>query len=74
MKDELFSRVEPVVREAIDVPRGEGPAVWMTFLEVPDGGWGVDGRAVSIRDFAPVFAEDRQARIVAYLARLAGEA
>ena len=71
MKTELFERVERIVREVGEIPRGDdGSGIWMTLIEVPDGGWGVAGSPVSIRDFAPLFAEDRQARIHAYLDRL----
>ena len=48
--------------------RGAGSDFWMTFVEVPEGAWGLGGRAVSIADLAPIFKEDRQERIGAYLA------
>ena len=68
MKRELFERIEKILREVAEMPRGEGGGdIWMTFVEVPEGGWGVGGRAISIEQLAPVFAEDRQARIGEYL-------
>jgi phenylpyruvate tautomerase PptA (4-oxalocrotonate tautomerase family) len=68
MKGELFARLEAAVRDVAEMPkRGAGSDFWMTFIEVPEGGWGLGGRAVSIGDLAPVFTEDRQARIRAYL-------
>ena len=69
MKRELFERIERLVREAARMPRsGTGSDIWMTLVEVPEGGWGLGGRAVSIGSLAPVFSEDRQARIRSYLA------
>lgn len=71
MKAELFSRVERICREELELPReGRGDDFWMTFLEVPEGGWGLGGRFVSIGAIAPVFTEDRQERIRTYLASL----
>ena len=70
MKQELFARIEEIVRDVAEMPRtGNGAEFWMTFVEVPEGGWGLGGRSVSIERLAPVFAEDRQKRIRAYLAR-----
>lgn len=57
-----FAEVE-VGRDAPEV-RGD---FWMTILEVPEGGWGYGGRAVSIGSLAPAFAEDRRERIHSYL-------
>lgn len=69
MKAELFERLERAVREVLDMPKqGPGSDFWMTFVEVPEGAWGLGGRAVSITDLAPIFSEDRQARIRAYVA------
>jgi len=69
MKAELFARLETAVREVAGMgKRGAGADFWMTFVEVPEGGWGLGGRAVSIADLAPVFTEDRQERIRSYLA------
>jgi len=69
MKQALFSAVEAIVRAATDMPRrGNGADFWMTFVEVPEGGWGLGGRPVSIGQLAPVFDEERQARIRAHLA------
>ncbi len=69
MKEELFARLEDAVRETVDMPKkGAGSDFWMTFVEVPEGAWGLGGRAVSIADLAPIFNEDRQERIGAYLA------
>lgn len=68
MKSELFARIEEVVRDVADMPKeGAGTNVWMTFVEVPEGSWGVGGRPVSIESLAPVFAEDRQQRIKDHL-------
>ena len=50
------------------MPREEtGINFWMTFVEIPEGAWGVGGRPVSIGSLAPVFAKDRQLRIEEYL-------
>jgi phenylpyruvate tautomerase PptA (4-oxalocrotonate tautomerase family) len=69
MKAELFARVEEAVREVARMPRSEnGADLWMTFVEVPEGGWGLGGRPVPIGQLAPVFTDDRQERIRAYLA------
>jgi phenylpyruvate tautomerase PptA (4-oxalocrotonate tautomerase family) len=69
MKAALFERLEAVVRDVADMPKqGTGADFWMTIVEVPDGGWGVGGRPVSIARLAPVFTEDRQTRIRQYLA------
>lgn len=69
MKSELFAKIEAVVREVADMPKeGTGTNFWMTFVEVPEGAWGVGGRPVSIESLAPVFAEDRQQRIKNHLA------
>jgi len=69
MKAELFDRLEAAVREIGEMPKeGAGSDFWMTFVEIPEGGWGLGGRAVSIAKLAPVFTEDRQARIRSYLA------
>lgn len=68
MKAELFARIEDVIRDAADMPKsGNGSDFWMTILEVPEGGWGYGGQPVSIGSLAPVFTEDRQERIRAYL-------
>lgn len=73
MKSDLFARLEEAVREVAEMPkRGAGSDFWMTFVEVPEGGWGLGGRAVSIADLAPIFDEDRQARIRSYLASVEG--
>ncbi len=69
MKRELFTRLEAAVRDVAEMPKqGAGSDFCMTFIEVPEGAWGLGGRAVSIGDLAPIFNEDRQARIRAYLA------
>lgn len=69
MKQELIARLDEIVRDVADIPRnGSGSDVWITFVEVPEGAWGVGGRAVSIGRLAPVFEADRQERIAAYLA------
>ena len=71
MKSALFAKVEDILREVADMPRqGTGDDIWMTFVEVPEGAWGLGGRPVSISQIAPVFDEDRRARISAYLAGL----
>ena len=68
MKSEIFGEVETVLRDALDMPRKEpGSDFWMTITEVPEGGWGYGGRPASIAALAPVFTEDRQARIRDYL-------
>lgn len=68
MKAELFLRAEAIVREVAAMPReGDGRDFWMTFVEVPEGAWGLGGRTVSIADLAPVFTDDRQARIRKHL-------
>lgn len=73
MKRELFSRIEAVVRAATGMPRrGNGADFWMTCVEVPEGGWGLGGNPVSIGQLAPVFDEERQARIRAHLAGRGG--
>ncbi len=69
MKAALFERLETAVRDVSNMPKeGRGADFWMTFVEVPEGGWGLGGRAVSISDLAPLFTEDRQARIENYIA------
>ncbi len=71
MKSELFEKIEEVVRDVGEIPReGAGSNFWMTFVEVPEGSWGVGGRSVSIETLAPVFAEDRQHRIEEHLSAL----
>ena len=68
MKAELFARLERVIREEVDMPRPEGGAdFWTTFVEVPEGAWGLGGQPVSIARLAPVFSADRQARIEEHL-------
>ena len=68
MKAELFERVETILRETIDMPKeGSGADFWMTILEVPEGGWGLGGRTVSIGAIAPVFKTEQQDRIKKYL-------
>jgi phenylpyruvate tautomerase PptA (4-oxalocrotonate tautomerase family) len=68
MKAALFERLEAVVREIADMPDASaGADIWQTLVEVPEGGWGLGGRSVSIERLAPAFADDRQARIRAYL-------
>ena len=72
MKQELFARIEEILRDVADMPReGDGGDIWMTFVEVPEGGWGVGGQPFSIERLAPVFAGDRQRRIRQYLDGLA---
>lgn len=69
MKAELFAVTEEIVRDVAGIERADaGWDFWMTIQEVPDGGWSVGGRAVSIRDLAGLFTEDRQQRIARYLA------
>jgi phenylpyruvate tautomerase PptA (4-oxalocrotonate tautomerase family) len=69
MKADLFARLEEIVRDVAGMPRGSGGTdFWMTFVEVPEGGWGLGGRPVSIGRLAPVFLPDRAARIEAHLA------
>ena len=69
MKRDLFARTEEVVRDVADMPKEDaGSNFWMTFVEVPEGSWGVGGRTVSIETLSPVFAEDRQQRIKEHLA------
>ena len=69
MKSELFERIEEIVREVARMPRaGNGADLWMTFVEVPEGSWGLGGRPVSIERLAPAFVDDRQGRIRPYLA------
>ncbi len=68
MKSDLFAAIEGVVREVAEMPRVEnGSDFWMTFVEVPEGSWGVGGRSVSIESLSPVFADDRQQRIKRHL-------
>ncbi len=68
MKAELFEHVDNIVRDILAMPKeSTGDDIWMTFLEVPEGAWGLGGRTVSIAQIAPVFAADRQERIKAYL-------
>jgi hypothetical protein len=68
MKASIFGRLDAIVREVADIPkRGAGTDVWMTIVEVPDGGWSLGGRPVSIAKLAPFFTEDRQQRIREYL-------
>lgn len=68
MKAQLYERVESILRDELDMPRPRGGGdIWMTIVEVPEGGWGVGGKPVSIGALAPAFAEDRRARIDAYL-------
>jgi phenylpyruvate tautomerase PptA (4-oxalocrotonate tautomerase family) len=69
MKSDLFAGIEAVVRDVADMPKeGAGANFWMTFVEVPEGSWGLGGRPVSIKSLLPVFVEDRQERIRDYLA------
>jgi phenylpyruvate tautomerase PptA (4-oxalocrotonate tautomerase family) len=69
MKRDLFAGIEAVVRDVADMPKeGAGADFWMTFVEVPEGSWGLGGRPVSIKSLLPVFAQDRQERIRKYLA------
>ena len=64
MKSELFADIEEIVRDVAEMPKERGGTnLWMTFVEVPEGSWGVGGRPVSIEDLSPIFAEDRQQRI-----------
>lgn len=71
MKAELFDRVQRVLREEAGIPEApRGWDIWMTFTEIPEGSWGVGGKAVSIRSIAPAFTEDRRERIQSYLAQL----
>lgn len=70
MKRDLFRTIEGVVRDAAEIPKeGNGANFWMTIVEVPEGGWGLGGRPVSIAKLAPVFQEDRRERIGRYLER-----
>ena len=74
MKAELFERVDGILRDVAHMPReGNGQDIWMTFLEVPNGGWGLGGRTVDIAQLAPFFTADRQERIRAYLAQPPGQ-
>jgi hypothetical protein len=74
MKQELFERLETAVRDVAEMPRqGAGSDFWMTFVEIPEGGWGLGGRVVSIADLSPIFSADRQTRIQAYLAAMSGD-
>ncbi len=71
MKADLYERVQTILREEIEMPRPKGGGdIWMTFVEVPEGGWGVGGRAVSVGKLAPAFTTDRRERIERYLAGL----
>lgn len=68
MKAELFDRVEKILREVAEMPKeGSGSDIWMTFLEVPEGSWGLGGQTVSIEALSPLFTADRQSRIRKYL-------
>jgi phenylpyruvate tautomerase PptA (4-oxalocrotonate tautomerase family) len=70
MKAQLFERLEKIVRDVANMPKsGAGADFWMTIVEVPEGAWGLGGRAVSIEQLAPVFSDDRQDRIRSYLAK-----
>jgi len=70
MKASLFERLEPIVREVAEIPKqGARGDFWMTIVEVPEGGWGVGGRPVSIAKLAPAFSDDRQERIREYLSQ-----
>ena len=70
MKAELHQRLEAIMRDVADMPKaGRGAEFWMTIVEVEEGGWSLGGKPVSIADIAPVFVEDRKARIKDYLAR-----
>ena len=74
MKSELFATIEGVVREVAEMPRvGNGNDFWMTFVEIPEGSWGLGGRSVSIENLSPIFAPDRQQRIEEHLAALRRE-
>ena len=69
MKAAVFERLEKIVRDVADLPKqGLGADVWMTIVEVSEGGWSLGGRPVSIGKLAGVFTEDRQQRIREYLA------
>lgn len=68
MKADLFARIEEAVRDVAEMPRPSGGAdFWMTFVEVPEGSWGLGGNPVSIGKLAPVFTPERQERIQTYL-------
>ncbi len=74
MKADLYGRVQTILREEIDMPRPKGGGdLWMTITEVPEGGWGVGGRTVSIEKLAPAFTKNRQERIQHYLASLGSD-
>jgi phenylpyruvate tautomerase PptA (4-oxalocrotonate tautomerase family) len=69
MKTELYAATEAIVRDVVGIERVDaGWDFWMTIMEVPDGGWSVGGRPVSIRDLSGIFTGDRRQRIAAYLA------
>ena len=68
MKAELFVEIEDAVRDVAEMRRAaNGTDFWMTIVEVPDGGWGLGGKPVSIGKLAPAFEEERQQRIEKYL-------
>ena len=59
---------EKILREVAEMPKeGNGSDIWMTFLEVPEGSWGLGGQTVSIEALSPLFTADRQSRIRKYL-------
>jgi len=69
MKQQLSARLDAVLREEAGLVQSEaGGHVWTTIVEVPDGGWGVNGAGVTIAQFEPVFAEEQKRRISKYLA------
>lgn len=70
MKQDLIGRLNKILREEAGLVQSEtGGHVWNTFVEVADGGWGVNGAGVTISQFGPLFADDRKKRISDYLAR-----
>jgi hypothetical protein len=67
MNREIYAAFKDVVLRIVPAGQGNQCALWMTILEVPEGRWSVDGKTISAKNIAPIFAEDRRARITAFL-------
>lgn len=71
MKMKLIKDIDDIIRNELEIPlEKSSDDIWTTFVEVPEGGWGVGGRQISIAELAPVFATQQQHRIGAYLSKL----
>jgi len=68
MKQQLTEEIDSVIRTTIGIRRSAvGGMIWITYIEVADGDWGVDGNVITIEKIAAVFASEQQKRIYSYL-------